>query len=291
MKVVSYVSLAVCLFAGAPGYSQFSTGKAKTFEFRWRLVEGGLESYDGLVVDVANLENRTIHEHVDVMPDGSFAFRAIEEGDYQVRVLTLYGAELATTIASVGPAAMPFELRLPQARLQKPISGTVSAQQLNHPLSKQVRKLLESGDKLFDDRHYDDAAARFREAALDDPDCPRAHAALALALSRIEKWEAAVGEYRAAITLDPRNSLLHSNLSAALAVLNRFDEAGSEAAAALKLDHRNVGAHYVMASVLIRKQAPVPEVVSHLVAAQDGLPSAKAALEKICAANRVEGCP
>jgi tetratricopeptide (TPR) repeat protein len=280
MRVIGYVYLAGCLFAGT-----------STTEFNGRLIEGSTATYDGLVVEITNLRDRTIHEHADVSVDGSFSFRAIPEGDYEIRVITLYDNELASTVTSIGPTNSPLEIRMPQAKLQRPTSGTVSIQQLNHPLSKQVRKLLESGQKLIADQNYSSAAARFREAARDAPDCVQAHADLALALSRMQAWDAAAEEYRAAVALDPKSSILHSNLSAALASSKRFDEARSEATAALKLDPRNPRAHFVMAGVLLSNHEPVSRAMPHLVAAQDTIPSAKAAVEKICAAKRIEGCP
>ena len=193
MRALPYVSLAVWLIAGGQVYGQFPA-RINTTEFRGRLVEGTDTSYDSYVVELANLADRSNREHADVMSDGTFVFRAIPSGDYQVRVLTLYGAEITNTVASIGQAnsGQPFEIRLPQQKLQKPVSGTVSMQQLSHPLSKQVRKLLVSGQKLIDDQHFSDAAARFREAAQDDPQCSQAHAQLGLALSKMEAWDGAI---------------------------------------------------------------------------------------------------
>jgi Tfp pilus assembly protein PilF len=205
--------------------------------------------------------------------------------------MNLYEDEIVNTLASIGPGTLPLDIRLPQAKLQKPVSGTVSVRQLNHPLSRQVQKLLQSGHRLIQDRQFDVAAQRFREAAQDDPDCVQAHADLALALSKMQSWEAAAAEYRAAVSLEPRNSILHSNLGAALACLKRLDEAQTEALLALKLDAHNVRAHYVLAGVMLQKSAPSPDVLQHLMAAQSEIPSARTAIERICAANRMEGCP
>lgn len=290
MRVIRYVCLSLCWFAGVQAYGQLYTHKVNAAEFRGH-VEGGFGSYDGLVVEVTNLLDRTIRERADVASDGTFGFRSIPEGDYEVRVTTLYGSELTSTVTSVGPSNTQFEIRLQQATLQKPISGTVSIQQLNHPLSRQVRKLLEGGQRMLEEKHYDEAVARFREAVRNDPKCPQARASLALALTKTEDWNTAVEEYRAAIALDPGNSILHSNLSVALVVQNRYGEAGSEASTAIKLDSRNARAHYIIASVLLRTGGSVSETVSHLVAAQEVFPAARDALHKICAANHVESCP
>jgi tetratricopeptide (TPR) repeat protein len=190
MRVIEFVYLAGCLFAGTT-----------LSEFKGRLTEGATASYDGLVVEVTNLQDRTIREHVDVSSDGSFGFRPIPDGSYQVRVLTRYGDEITSALTSIGPSALPFEIRLPQAGLSKPVAGTVSIQQLNHPPSRQAQKLLESGHKLEREHNYDAAAARFREAARDAPNSVQAHADLGLALSNLRQWDAAADEYRAAIAL------------------------------------------------------------------------------------------
>lgn len=291
MKIRILVCLGVCMLAGTPAYGQFPVGKSNTSEFRGRVVDGGTSSFAGLVIEVANLRDRTIREQVDVNSDGLFWFRVLPEGDYEIKVLTQYGDELASTISSVGPFNAPLEIRLPGTKAAKPPSGSVSIEQLNHPLSKPVRKLLESGQKLFEEKHYDDAAARFREAVADDPHCAQAQADLGLALSKMQAWEGAVEAYRAASRLDPKNSVLHSNLGVALVKTQHFDEGEREIAMALNLDRSNARAHYVMAGLLLRKQGHLGEAVTHLVAAQEHFSSAKAAVEKICSTTRVETCP
>jgi tetratricopeptide (TPR) repeat protein len=261
-------------------------------EFRGRLVEGTDPSYDEYVVEITNLPERSMRERADVMPDGTFVFRSVADGDYMLGVLTLYGVEIMNSVISVGSeVGSPYEIRLPHEKLQKPVTGTISIQQLNHPLSRRVRRLLESGQKLIDDRHYSDAAARFREAVHDDPQSLQAHADLGLALARMGVWDGAIEAYRSATVLDPRNSVLHSNLSSVLASANRVDEAESEASIALKLDPANGRAHYVLAGLLLHVPGRLEEVVSHLVAAENTLPPARTALEKICAVKSVQGCP
>ena len=291
MRTVGMVCLVVCLCPAARGYGQLLGSKSAMVEFRGRVIDGGTSDYAGLVIEVANLRDRTIEDHADVTAEGLFWFREIPAGDYEIKVLTQYGEELVTTVASVGMFSPPFEIRLPGVKSSRPASGTVSIQQLNHPVSKRVRKLLDSGYHLFEDQRFDDAVARFREAVTDDPGCAQAHADLGLALSKKEAWAGAIEAYRAASALDPRNSILHSNLGVALSMMRRYDEAEREIAKALTLDGTNARAHYVMAGLLLRKPGQLREAVSHLVAAQDHVPSARPAIEKICAVSRVESCP
>lgn len=290
MRATLYVCLAVSLFTGAHGYGQFSAVGSSS-ELRGRLVEGDYESYDGLIVEINNVRDRTIRERADVEADGSFAFRSVADGDYQVRVLTIHGIEVTDLLATIGQSSTSLEIRLPGKKLDRPGSGTVSMQQLVHSPSKQIQKLLDSGQKFIARQDYGDAAARFREAAKDDPDCVQAHADLGLALSKMEDWEAAAAEYRAAIALDPKSSLLHGNLGVALASTRRFAEAEAEAATAIKLDPQNARAHFLMAGTLLRTHGQLSDVVSHLTAAQEKVPSARESIQKICAANHVVGCP
>ena len=293
MRATGYVCLLVCWFAGVHADAQFmnNNDKPEMTEFRGRVTDGGYSSYDNLVIDMTNLRDSSIREHADVAPDGSFGFRSIRQGDYELRVSNLYGVEILSTVQSVGPEAVPAEIHLQQPKMSKPLSGTVSVHQLAHPTSRQVRKLLESGHKLMEEQLYDDAAARFREAATDDPACPQAHADLGLALTKTGDWGNATEQYREAITLDPGSSVLHSNLSAALAVQRRYDEAQKEALAALKLDSRNARAHYVIGAILLHTQGSTPAAIAHLVASEDAFPLVKQTVQKICAGNRVTGCP
>jgi len=110
-------------------------------------------------------------------------------------------------------------------------------------------------------------------------------------LFRMGAWEGAVEEFRAAISLDPKISLLHSNLSGSLAALHRFDEAEKEALTALKLDSRNVRAHFVLGGILLQKKGGVSQGIAHLREAEDAIPSAKTAVEQVCAISHVAGCP
>jgi hypothetical protein len=73
--------------------------------------------------------------------------------------------------------------------------------------------------------------------------------------------------------------------------VNRYGEAETEAATALKLDPLNARAHLVVAAAMLEEPGHVKEAVGHLALAEKTLPTAKTALGKVCAANRVEGCP
>lgn len=291
MSAIGYVCLAVSLYAATQGFGQSSNFPAMRSEFRGQILDEDHPVTSGLVVEITSFSDRTLRERADVMNDGVFIFRSIPQGSYQVHVMTVDGNEVATAIANVGPYGAPFELRLPPNKLSRPGSGTVSLQQLQHPVSKQVQKLLEKGGKSLTAKNFEAAEADFRKALRDDPQCMQAHALLGLAYIRRSEWKEAVTEYRAAVALDPANSVIRSNLSAALASDGDFADAAIEAQSALKLDGHNPRAHFVMAGILLRDPRGFGDAVPHLAAAAESFPSARTALNKLCAARNITGCP
>jgi tetratricopeptide (TPR) repeat protein len=256
-----------------------------------RIVGGDSFSYNALVVEVTNLDGHTIRESRSVSSDGLFRFERLPVGDYEIRVKTFYGEDIASTVATVGALGAPVEISLPESKVPKPPAGTVSIKKLMHPPSKQVQKLLNNGQRLFEQQHYDDAIAQFRRALKDDPACPQAHAELGMVFSKLAKWDEAASEYREAVALDPDDSMLHNNLGVTLAMLKRFPEAESETATAVKLDPSNARAHFVLAALLLQKPGNLSEAVRHLVSAEARVPEAKSYIEKICAVQHVAGCP
>jgi hypothetical protein len=70
-----------------------------------------------------------------------------------------------------------------------------------------------------------------------------------------------------------------------------LDEAAKEAVEALKYDPRNARAHMILAGILLDKKETLPQAIQHLAAAQDQFPKAKEALQKLCAAEKLAGCP
>jgi hypothetical protein len=293
MKAAGYVCLPVFLAVSAYGqmadFSQFDS--RGTFELRGHVTSDHPIDFSGMAVELSSFTNRMFRIRSDVARDGSFAFVAIPTGDYLVTVTNMYGDELTSTYTSAGLVSGPVEIRLFSGRQQRPPSGTVSIQSLNHSISRPVRKLLENGTRSLRDQDYEKAATEFREAATKDPQCMQAHANLGAVLIREGHMDDAIGEYSAAISLDPGSARLRADLSAVLASVGKLEDAGTEASAAIRLDPMNARAHLVMAAVLARQNHPIPEIIPHLVAAQDAFADARKSLEKICAAKAWKGCP
>jgi hypothetical protein len=293
MKAAGYVCLAVFLEVFAHGqmaeFSQFDS--IGTVELRGRVTSDHPIDFSGISVELSSFTNRMFRIRSNVARDGSFALAGIPTGDYLVTVTDMYGDELTSTYTSASPVSGPVEIRLFPGKQQRPPSGTVSIQTLNHSISRPVRKLLENGQRSLRDQDYEKAATEFREAGRKDPQCMQAHANLGAVLMREGHMDDAIGEYRVAVSLDPGSDRLHADLSAVLASVGKLEDARTEATTAIRLDPVNARAHLVMAAVLARQNQPIPEIIPHLAAAQDLFPDARKSLEKICAAKAWKGCP
>ena len=144
MTAVTRVCLAAPLFAATHSLAQLSPYDGKdTTELKGRIVSDGPARIEGLAVELFNLTDHTFHMRNDIASDGTFVFRSIPGGDYEVKVITIYGDDVTSTIASAGRFNEPVEIRLPEQKRERPVSGTVPVQELEHPLSKQARKLLD----------------------------------------------------------------------------------------------------------------------------------------------------
>ena len=73
--------------------------------------------------------------------------------------------------------------------------------------------------------HLDEAIAEWKKALAIEPDDPRAHNNLGVALARQGRYDEAIPHYEKALELDPQYVIIHLNLGRALAAKGRLDEA------------------------------------------------------------------
>lgn len=112
---------------------------------------------------------------------------------------------------------------------------------------------LERGRLLLAQERTDLAAQEFARALSDDPDDPRAHALLALCLSRQERHAEAVSQAQAAVALAPDYDFAHYVLGVALRDADKLSDAEAAAREAVRLDPENSNSCALLATVLARR--------------------------------------
>lgn len=132
-------------------------------------------------------------------------------------------------------------------------AGTVSAEQLQHPLSPKGAKLLNQARNYAQMGRHDKAIAQLKIALKEKSAVPYAHSMLGAEYLRTGQAPMAIGELEQAITVLPRNVPDRSNLGYALFLTGDLDRAEQETRRALELDHRNTTTLHVLDQILRAK--------------------------------------
>lgn len=132
-------------------------------------------------------------------------------------------------------------------------AGTVSMEQLQHPLSRKGAKLLDQAKNYELMGRHDKAIAQLQAALKEKSAEPYAHSMLGAEYVRTGQPAAAVAELEQALTVLPKNVPTRSNLGYALFLTGNLDRAEQETRQALELDHRNATTLHVLDQILRAK--------------------------------------
>jgi tetratricopeptide (TPR) repeat protein len=115
-------------------------------------------------------------------------------------------------------------------------AGTVSVEQLQHPLSRKGEKMLHRAKNFSAMGDHGKAIAELRLALGERSAIPYAHSLLGSEYLKINQVPAAIEALEQAVKLLPRNAVNHSNLGFALFLMGYADRAEQEVRRALDLD-------------------------------------------------------
>jgi Flp pilus assembly protein TadD len=211
-----------------------------------------------------------------VNTDGGFEFRDLPAGTYLLEVATANGDAIVQQIVQINSSADHIDIRLPESQ-NKPVagSGTISVQQLQHPLSSKSKKLLAAAEKESASGDYLKAIEILRGALNDPAAVPYARMNIGVAYIRAGQPMAAVAELREAVRLMPNDSVAHANLAYALILTKQMDAAEPECRKAIDLDRSNARARWLMGSILLNKGSHAEEAVEDLRFASREIPKAR----------------
>ena len=233
----------------------------------------------GYFVELYNVLNRRDVDHEFVHPDGSFAFRHVPYGDYEVRVTNAGGEVVQQQFVAVNATTPPVELRLQHEESQRPPSGPVSVTQLKHPPARKALGAFVAAQRFSDAGEYAKAAAELEKAIQLSPEYAEAYTNLAAQHVRMGRYEDAVNDARRAMELTRPNAVDMGNMAFALSRLKRYPEALDSARAAVRLEPGNDKAHYLLGILLVRDWRTLREGITHLERAVESVPAAQANLD------------
>lgn len=124
-------------------------------------------------------------------------------------------------------------------------------------------RLFNVAAEMMEKQQFAPAVPAWRQAVEANPDDPRAHNNLGVALAGTGKTQEALAEYRRALELNDQSSQTHNNLGSALAEEGRLDEALAQFEKAVELNPDNGRAHSNLGGALSVK-GRAEEALEHL---------------------------
>jgi tetratricopeptide (TPR) repeat protein len=278
-QVRAVLALSAVLCAAHPAKSQLGDGQAAS------VVRGEIETAQplagGYTVQLYDLQRHATLSTSDIHSNGQFEFRQTPYGTYLVTVTNSRGVQVYQGNFTVGGMLQPFIIQLSKEEINRPVSGTVSIQQLQHPPSRRSFDAIRAAQKFSDAGDFANAVASLQIAIASSPEFADAWVNLAAQHIRLGAYQQAVDETRHAIELTGPSTMTLSNLAYAQLLLGRTVEARESAEQALRLTPDDAHAHYVLGMILSRTHANDAEAVRHLQLAAPTLAAARDALAKL----------
>jgi tetratricopeptide (TPR) repeat protein len=244
-------------------------------------IETSQPSVDGYTIQLYDFSRHSTLSTSEIRSDGEFEFHQMPYGSYMVTVTNARGESVYQGSVDVGGRQAPFIIRLPNEEKPRPVSGTISVKQLQHPPGRKAFEALLAAQKFAEAGDNEKALESTERAIAISPDYADAWVNLGARHIGMGRYRQAIVETRHAIELAGPSSMTLCNLAYAQSLLGSQAEARQSAEEALRLKPDDARAHYVLGLILYVSHAPDREVVRHLQLAAATIAGARAALAKI----------
>jgi tetratricopeptide (TPR) repeat protein len=198
------------------------------------------------LVELYDMRTHALIQRVSVSR-GQFQFDHVPLGSYWVRLVTAPGAPpLVEEYHQFDSGGAPLLLDVPEQAVSKPISGTVSLNELLHPIAKKALRDAYEAQQFALANDVPKAIAKLEEAIRIDPSYRDAHLNLGVQYVHAGRAADAHAEFQKALDIGPPSAPIYADLALTSAVSGQNTEAESFARKALELDPANKGAQFVL---------------------------------------------
>ena len=135
-------------------------------------------------------------------------------------------------------------------------------------------RLFDIAVQLADKRQFEAAVPAWKKALELNPEDPRGHNNLGVALFESGKMDEAIVEYRKSLELNPSSSQTHNNLGSALAEKGSMDAALPEFQKAVELNPDNAAAHVNLGNALANVNGRLEDAIQELTKGIEMAPGA-----------------
>ena len=135
-------------------------------------------------------------------------------------------------------------------------------------------RLFDIAVQLADKRQFEAAVPAWKKALELNPEDPRGHNNLGVALFENGKMDEAIAEYRKSLELNPNSSQTHNNLGSALAEKGSLDAALPEFQKAVELNPDNAAAHVNLGNAFANVRGRLEDAIQELTKGIEMAPGA-----------------
>jgi tetratricopeptide (TPR) repeat protein len=222
-------------------------------------------------------------QEVQVAHDGSFEFRNLASGQYNLRLINR-GDTVSEQFVDSVHAGGELTIRLPHHQSVRPGPATVSVRELHVP-DKALRAFA-AAQHYADSGHEADAVRKLQDALRIYPEYADARVNLGTELLRLGRHAEAIAEFEKALAAGPPSAILLANLSYSLCTVGRVQDAERAARRAIEVDNSYSRAHYLLGSILSRGVGPgalqrAPEAAQQLRLGAGDIPQAHLTIAKM----------
>jgi tetratricopeptide (TPR) repeat protein len=238
----------------------------------------GASIASNLLLELEPLTGLGLPARTQIESQGAFVFVNIRPGQYQLKVVDMYGNIVHAQFVDVHRSNSITTVQLPERKVQSPVNGTISMARLQHKVPKEARREFRRAEKAHDKGDIEKSLKHLAKAVKIDPQYFEAQINLGVRLMQTGSPEDALAAFEKAIALDPHMSAPYANSGAALLMMGRPAEAETVARKAVDLDPLNTRAQYVLGISLIDQGKDINEAVAALERASEDIESARLAL-------------
>ena len=237
-----------------------SSERTLTGAFTVELVGSNLEAVQSTSLDV----------------DGSFQFRSVPQGGYELRITGPGGGIVHQQNVLISGQNQLLSITIPGgSNAKRSGDPTVSILQLRHKVPPAAQKEYNKGLSAGKKGDFETALDHMQKAVAIDPEFADAYSGIGVAQLSLGRLEEAAVQFQKAINLVPDHTQAISNLSIVLSRLKRYGEAGQAARQALKLNPGLMKMRYILAFSLMREQGHETEALDNLERAAVEIPKAR----------------
>jgi tetratricopeptide (TPR) repeat protein len=240
------------------------------------------KTMDQWSVEVRLMTNRINVERTTLAADGSFSFRNLEPGNYEIAVVNLQGRVIKQEVHYVGEFNSRLHIDIPNKQQAGP-GGTISVGRLKHKTPKAVQKLLLAADKAARKGDQPEAIRLLRQAVALDPDSFEGHNNLGVRYFATSEYDKAYEEFQQSGRIDPNSPEVKANLGAALLGMHKPIEAEARIRESVQLGGTNTRTQYLLGVAMYQQGRYTNEARALLEEAAQRIPRARITLADMLA--------